>query len=508
MTKGPTPGMADPGAWQRLSPWALVFLVARRVQRLIRENLYFFLGAGAGSVFLEWLGPRELLFGFVAIVLATVAGAIVHHRRFRFRLEADAVRVRSGLVERKELRIPFARVMNVDLSQPLYLRPFRLVKLSLETPGARATEVELPGISRPLAETMRERIAAARADAATTKTLDQEADETEAVAPGVVLFQASRRDLLLHGLVSNQVWILAGAFLSLVGLLERRLWRLVDEERLGQMLARVGEELGGTLLVATSALALLLVVSMLIAWVRFYGFTLWRIDDRFRTRCGVLEIRERTVPRVKLLGVMVAQTAFGRLLGRWYLVGRQAGVVSPQEQERPGNFMVPGLGQQGLRRLLGSLGDGVQEVPALNPIDASYRRVLATRWVVALVGLAGVTWAPGFEAEWGAGGFLALLPLAVAGVHLRWRHWGWAERSGLLWVRRGLLGHRVEVFPMAGAQRVEVRQSPVQRRRGVADLVLTLPYGPVVIPFLPRSTACALADRVLWQVETAPTHRL
>lgn len=503
---GHAPVHSEPDSWQRLSPWALAFLVGHRLQALVRENLYLLLGAGAGSVFLEWLGPRELLIGLGAIFAAAVVHAAIHHRRFRFRLEDDALRVRSGLVEQKELRIPFARVMNVDLAQPLYLRPFGLVKLSLETPGARQKEVELPGISRDLAEAMRERIAAVRAEHPAIEVDERSAQEGQA-SP---IHRARTGDLLLHGVASNQVWILAGALFSLLGLMETRIWRLVAEEPIGEALrAWLGNGAAAVALAFLMVFLLLLVASMLIARVRFHDFTLWQIDDRFRTRCGLLETRERTVPRHKLLGLTLVQTGIGRLLGRWYLIGRQAGLVSPQEQERAGHFMVPGLDQAERDRVVASLIPRAGDRPALEGIDPSYRSVLWSRWLVVFLALAAISLGLGPEGtEGGARAALLVIPVALAAIHLRWRHWGWGQAFGLLWIRRGLLGQRLEVFAMASAQRVEVRQSPVQRRRGVANLVLTLPYGPLVLPYLPLATSIALADRVLWQVETSSSHRL
>lgn len=137
---------------------ALVFLIARAVQRFVRENLFLFVGAGAGVAFVERLGIRELLLFAAVVLAAVVVGAVIHHRRFRFRVEDDAVRVRRGVFEHKELRVRFSRVQNVQLGQPVYFRPFGLVQFSLETPGAAEREVELPGIPRRLAEEMRDRI--------------------------------------------------------------------------------------------------------------------------------------------------------------------------------------------------------------------------------------------------------------------------------------------------------------------------------------------------------------
>jgi len=47
--------------WQRLAPLALVFLLIGAVQKLIRENLFLFAGAGFGAAVFDWIGLRELV---------------------------------------------------------------------------------------------------------------------------------------------------------------------------------------------------------------------------------------------------------------------------------------------------------------------------------------------------------------------------------------------------------------------------------------------------------------
>jgi putative membrane protein len=50
----------------------------------------------------------------------------------------------------------------------------------------------------------------------------------------------------------------------------------------------------------------------------------------------------------------------------------------------------------------------------------------------------------------------------------------------------------------------EVTRSPYQRRHGLATIRLALPDGERTIPFLDHTTAIELANRSLFEVETAP----
>jgi uncharacterized protein len=72
---------------------------------------------------------------------------------------------------------------------------------------------------------------------------------------------------------------------------------------------------------------------------------------------------------------------------------------------------------------------------------------------------------------------LALLPLAVTvwawtALGRNWRSWGYAEREDDLLVRRGVLRRRLTVVPYGRMQLVEVVSGPVERRFGIAAVVL------------------------------------
>jgi putative membrane protein len=498
----------DPEIWQRLSPWAVVFIVVTGIQKFVRQNLPALLGAGAGFAFVDWLGLRELAMAGTAVLLIIVVSAMMSHRRFRFRLEDDAIRVRQGIFERKELRVRFERVQNLSLSQPFYLRPFGLVRFALETAGGQQREVELPGISRELAGRMRERIA----------RLVEEGghDETPGAAVGEVagaerMYRARGRDLFLHGLASNQIWVMIGAMASLLAMAERRLGSWWEALRVPERFEAVfGEHwLAMPLAVAVFGLALLLLLfllSGLISLLRFHGFELSRLDDRFRARFGLLDRREQTLRESKLQALTQVQTAVGRLLGRAYLICHQTSAGEANGKPRDQRFTVPGLDRDTLAGVTRRIRPALGTPDGFDPIAPAFRRFfwlrLGTLSALALV----AGWLTMDPPVWLIGLVLPAFVLVWLGVLMRWRRWGWRLNGGMLWVRRGLIGQRVEVFGLDRVQQVQLRQNPFQRRHGLADLVLILPHGPVKLPFLPLEEARMLANRSLYAVETAASH--
>lgn len=97
-----------------------------------------------------------------------------------------------------------------------------------------------------------------------------------------------------------------------------------------------------------------------------------------------------------------------------------------------------------------------------------------------------------------------LVPTAVLGALMwmlqgrRHRAWAYAERESDLVLRRGVLVHRTSVVPYGRMQFVDVAQGPLDRRYGIAAVVLHTAAAATdaMIPGLPEAEALRLRDRL------------
>lgn len=488
--------------WQRLSPLALLFLIVNGTFKFVRENLAIFAGAGAGVAFLDWLGLREALLGGGVMLLLIVVGAVIFHQRFRFRIEGDGIRVRKGLFEKKDLRIRFARVQNVELSQPFYFRPFGLVRFKLQTPGAVETEVELPGIGIDLANQLRDRIGQHGEAEPVPVDEPETGNETEPVfAPGP-------GRLFRHGLASNQVWVLAGVLGWMIGSLSERFESWLDESGINAAFKGVLDAgWTGAFVLVVLLFVGLFTLSGVISLIRFYQYRLSDTGERLVAHGGLLDRREQTLRREKLTGVMLNQTAIGRLLGMWYILGRQASSTDVEVEFKQSRFLVPGLRAPDLD-LAGKLMPDLPSPTAFEPISRRFRRFFWTRvTLLAAIGLV-LPWFRVGEGWVGVSLSIAGVGVVLLLIHLRWRMWGWSRSGDFCWVQQGLLGRRRDGFCLRQVQQVSVTVSPYLRRHGLATLEFTLPHGAVTIPFLDLEVAAELANRAAFVAETANVHQI
>lgn len=494
--------------WQRLAPLAILVLLLRTWFFILRHGFYALFAGGAWLYYSESLRFLPWLLLILAVLaLLSLAGALLYHWRFRFRLEEDAIRVRRGLLHIEDLRIRLGRIQSVNISQPFYFMPLGLVRLSLETPGSSEAEVQLLGIRKDVAHALRAAIAPGREDleasgAPVTPALSGSGPEEISG----LLFAPSRLRIMAYGLVSNRIWLILGALIGMLfslGLGEKLLDKMIANG-LSMDLMRYSLLWIGLMLVFLGVLFLL---SGLLALLMFYGYRLRDGGGQLEVVSGLLERREQVVRLPKLTGVTVEQTLLGRLTGMFHLFGRQTRSSDAQAQTPVQRFLVPGLRESDLN-LVEALLPGLQPPDGLVGISPRYRWILWMRLGPLLLLGSGLLWWMLPAERWISAAGLAFSLLILLSIHLSWRGWAWQLKDGFCWIRSGRLGRRHEAFRLDQVQQASIRTSPYLRRHGLATVQFVLPHGSVRLPFIAREEADELLDLAIWAAESAATHRV
>ncbi len=484
------------GEWQRLSPWALVYLFLRGTVGIVRQNLPVLFGAGAGAAFLDAIGLREIFMLVGALLAISLLVSLLQHRRFKFRIDGDLLLVRKGIFEQSELKVRSAQIQQVLVEAPWHLRLFGLVRFSVDTPGGAATEVELPGIRPDMASDLRRAL----------ESTDRAGGSGHRPPLQAALHQASATDLILHGLANNYAWVALAALMPLLHRLSQGQQERIAALDLPTWFDTLLEHpLLATSIALAAILVALMVASVVIAVLRFHDFRLERDDrsattPRFRQTSGWASRREQILNGARLQVVEHVQTPIGRLLGRSHLLCRQTGNVQIEQDPNGQMFLIPGLQAGSCERLLAALWPDRVPAEVMEQVHPHYRRINFLRLnIMAAVLLAIAAWQTG-EPRWLLP-MLGLAPLFALLAHLRWLAVGYSVREGWLQIRFGLIGRRTSTFPAANVQRIQVRQNWFQRRRHVADLVLTLATGPITVPCLPENRAWTICEDVLERIE-------
>ena len=548
---------SDPGAWQRTSPFAIVFFIGRTIKSFTQSLIQLVATFGVLAVLIE-RNPQVALAIPVGI-LAIIAAGVLQYWFFRFRIEEDRIHIHQGVVRKTALDLPFDRVQGINIERSLIDRILGLVTVSLDTAGSATAEGQLPSVTSELADDLRGRIRASRPAKAAD---DVGAGDVPAVSPdgvtretsapaeslGQVLLKLRAGDIVRIGF-ANRNLVMAAAFLGIFGqsfaFVAERLDPIVEEAFLGagtliQVLVVIGFVIGFVI----AGLAF----SLLGAFLRYHGFTLWREGTAYRTRAGLLTQREVVVESRKIQQLTLSHNLVLRLFRRHRLRALPAALVPKGGGAEAAGLpiakvlevpLLQGPEAEDLRtRLFGREGGALSLLPrspTFKRVSPHYIRALTlrisfmsvliatpflagmlqsnagTNLADAVLGLPGTNFLSPLLADGVVGPvilglflwWLASIPVAALIAWVRWRRQGYLHDDDGLASRSGFFGRKVDAFLFRKAQSVDVTQSPLQTRKGLATLNVRLACGQVAVPYIDLGVASRLRDYMLYQVESS-----
>ena len=157
---------------------------------------------------------------FVAAVPATILGILLldvsirysQYRRYRYQVRSDEIVIRHGVFDRRERRIPFDRVQNMDVVQTPLQRMLGVGTLYFETAGGRESEATMRVLALEEIDSIRERVSEKGKAFKTDEQPQGDASEDDGL-----LLRLSPAELVKLGLVRNQVLLFFGALATLAG---------------------------------------------------------------------------------------------------------------------------------------------------------------------------------------------------------------------------------------------------------------------------------------------------
>ena len=529
---------------RRLHPLSWIFSAAQFAKGFIVPALLLLLASGGGGGYELW---GALFIGPV------VAAAVLQHRVYRYRLAADEIVVRDGLLTRTERRIPYGRIQNVDLVQNPLHRLCGVALVRIETASGARPEAVMRVLSLDAVAEMHARVFAGRTaarDAAGAAggvegfearpgrpaaqeeshgaAAAQELAPAAAAAPGErVLLRVPARELVKLGIVSNKGMVVVAAALGLLAqarpdgdMFEPVLRSAADRLPLGAAadwltgLRLANPVLTAVLLAITFVVLAFVLLRMLsVGWflLQLHGFTLTRRGSDLRADFGLFTRVSRTIPTGRIQSLTATESPLHRRFRRQSLELRTVGGAASADAGV--DFESPS-------------GDSKAESQWLAPMVETARVPVLLQQVLPYVDLAGVAWQPlagrarrrvlarglavaaavtllgGLAAgPWA----LALAPTwafaAVVHAH-RWvAHAGYALTAWGVLFRCGWWTRKLAIVPHGRIQTVGLAESPFDRRHGMASVRIdTAGAGPgaytIAIPYLEKNVAAEVVRRL------------
>jgi putative membrane protein len=366
------------------------------------------------------------------VVLALLVSGAVYGAaswlRTKYWIEADELRVDTGVVSRQSRRIRVDRLQGIDIVQPFVARLFGLAELRMDVAGGGAREGSLAFLTladaQALRETLLQRRDVVRAAELEPVVGDSLADLPPPRAPERVLARLDLRTLLVGLLLSPETLLFTIAAVAWAVALLRFGW--------------FGGVAGAVPVLGGFALAQLRKLTA------YYAFTVSTAPSGLQITRGLLELNAQTVTLSMVQGLVVSEPWMWRGLGWARLDVAVAGQVGSDSQGRPSASTVMPVAP---RDVVLALARTVLEASGCPDIEE-----------VALA-------PPPRRARWAA-------PVA-------WRFLAAGIGPDVVVSREGLLTRRTHVVPHVRVQSLQVRQGPWLRRLQLATLQVDSPPGPL-----------------------------
>jgi len=399
-------------------------------------------GAGAGNP------SRAIFYGLIGLVIVLVTG-VARWWTTTWSLDEHALRYRSGIIAHDEKVVPRARISSLDTVQGPLQRLFGVLEVRVQTPGGgRDAEIALRAVARRDAETLRRALGHA----------------TERPAAPDAQVRLGTSGLLVAALTSPRLGVLvpvAGAIGA------------AAQDLMGDVSSSTFEGLPDTarqwLLVGAAVVVLAWLLSIAGALLTFSGFEVVRDGDRLRIRSGLLARRAATLPLSRVQGVRVVEGVLREPFGLASLRVETAGYAG---QGAVTQTLFPLVRRRHaaavLDRLVPALAGALEP---LHPPPARARRSYLTVPVASAV-IASAAIGVLLRDAWSA--IPILLLAATTFGELRHRAAGWRLDGDRVVLRTRHIARTTLVADKRRLQERGTRQTPLQRRRALADVAVAV----------------------------------
>jgi putative membrane protein len=475
--------------WRRLSTRMLVI---HPIQELLRAwpALIGLVVAGTAGGHGSWWS----LAGAAAVVVA----GMLRWFTTTYRISAEQVQVRKGLVRRRLLTVPRDRIRTVDVTANALHRSLGLAKVEVGTgrTDRKDDAVKLDALHADEATRLREELLH-RSPARTAQPRRPRETLLVRVPPEWVRYGP----FTLTGLVT--VGVIAGVAGRAVNEAH------IDPDRLGPVSTLLDRWEHAALPVEIAVLAVALMVAVAVAStlgyvLAFHGFRLTRNSaGTLHVTRGLITTRSTTIEERRLRGVEISEPLLLRAVRGARCLAITTGLRVGRGAERGGSLLLPPAPRAEAQRVAAQvLGRTAPLTCPLTPhgpraTRRRYTRAVGLAVLVAVALFALSRWAGLPAWTWHVSPVLVVIAALLA--YDRTRSLGHALVERTLVSRRGSLVRRRSALSYDGIIGWNVQRSFFQRRAGLATLVATTAAGRqrIDVQDVPLDEALRVADAAL-----------
>jgi len=495
----------------RQSKVAIILLIWKYYKLVFRQLLVFII-----PLFFAQNKSTILIFiiGSAIVTILVFTMAILAYYRFFFRIENNELVISKGVFKKTKLNIPFERIQTINFEQNLILQVLQRYKVEVDTAGSSKKEFSFDALNMDVAKQMRQKILERKklikieTDTSSnllTGTHEQETivyEELEEPEEENIL-KLSGTDLFKIGITENHLkagaWLIAIMGYAFSSLSEAGLD--VEEQIVNSgIFKNLDPGLALFLSAIPSLVALLVGISVVRIFLKYFNLQFNRIESGFKIFSGLLNVKEHSAPDHKIQKVAWGDNPLKRLFGINILWLKQA---RSNDNDRNKSISIPIIKEKSINAVLQYLYDEkLEEDLHQFPISKHF----FWRNLIFLIGIPTlIICVVALIVKINYLFIIAAIYLIYFSIttYVQYRKAAFSLNSFMIKRSKGIYGNHRELVPWYKVQVVEIKQSIYQRRNNLANIYFHTAAGEMMIPYIDIEQARKLRDYALYMVESS-----
>lgn len=440
--------------------------------------------------------------------------SVLQYWFYHYWIKTDKIEIKEGIFFKKNRKVPYTRIQNVNVLQNPLHRILKVATLQLESASGGKPEAVMRVVNLATVEKIKQAVKNSTVD--TTQSIKAEVVETDKKSES--LLSLSTKDVIKYGLIS-QKGMFYGAILfgflaqnqAMVAWVFKYLtvfYKVPDFSHI-----TLAEGLFYVLIMGSIIFVFLQLMSVLWALMKFYGFTLGKHEDRLHAQMGLLSKVSATIPLKRIQLYRISENPLHKFFKARTITIETAGGVNTDKSGIVMRWLAPYIHKQNVKALIQEIEPKIklgsvqwQLIP-----QRAWRRVLKRSLFILLffsLILLGLDSLPKISINSFAWAIIVfLIPMIVVYAKKYVKKTAYFINDDIICFKSGVWFGKQSFVKISKIQTVEVLESPFDRRNKMATLEIdTAGSNPILhhvkIPYLEVAEAYEMRAFIQQKLKT------
>ena len=449
------------------------------------------------------------------LAIAIAAFAVLQYWFYHYWLKADKIEIKEGVFFKKNRKIPYTRIQNVNVSQGPIQRFFKVATLQLESASGGKPEAIMRVVDLNVVEEIKRKVKAASAN-----TQDIPETEVENTNDHLPLHEVSTIEVIKYGVISQKGMVYGAILFGFIAQnqtffagLTKYLSLLYEAPDFSKVTLAQGFIY--VLIIGTIIFVFLQLMSVLWALIKFHHFKIEKHDDRLQASMGLISKISATIPLKRIQLYRLSENPLHKYFKSRTISIETAGGVNTDKSGIVMRWLAPIIQKSKVKEFMHSIEPKIsigsiewQTIP-----QRAWKRVLKRSLFLVLLFAVitfGISLAPQFEVRFYAWILLALMvPISYLYAKKYVLKTAYFINDDIICFKSGVWFGKQSYVKINKIQTIEILESPFDRRNKMATLEIDTAGSNILlhhvrIPYLEIKDAYRIRDFIQKQLkETA-----